>query len=358
MAKRSWVEVDLGRIKENYLIYKKLCGRDVMGVVKADGYGHGAVEVSKTLAEAGCTTYAVACLAEAVELRQAGIEGLILVLGYTGRDGVEDLVKYDITQAIVSEEHAAEMAGTGIKAHFAIDTGMNRIGLDGDDPEACEKTIRKYAKEFNLTGLFTHLCVADDEAEDAFTYGQMEKLQAVAGRVKDLDLPYVHCLNSAGGIWKKGFGPFVRLGIILYGLKPSYTCTLPAGIRPAMRWKAVVALVKEVNAGETVGYGRTYKASETRKIATIPVGYADGYSRALSNKGFVFINGQKAPITGRVCMDQMMVDVTDIPNVKAGDEAELLNDQYDADEMGHDIGTIPNEIICAIGKRIPRVYIV
>ena len=356
MAKRTWLEIDLQRIRDNYLIVKKISGRDVTGVIKADAYGHGAVPVAKALAEVGCTTFAVACLSEAVELRQAGIEGLILILGYTGADGIEDLLKYDITQAVVSEEHAKELAGSKVKVHFALDTGMNRIGLDADDPAECERVIRKYQGPLTVTGLFTHLCVADDDREDAFTYGQMDKFMAVADRVKDMDLEHVHCLNSAAGMWKKGCGDLVRLGITLYGLKPTYYCTLPEGVKPALCWKTVVGLVKTVKAGETIGYGRTYIAETDRRIATLPVGYADGYIREFSNRGFVFINDRKAPVVGRVCMDQMMIDVTDFPDLKAGDEVELLNDLYTADDMGHDVGTISNEIICGFNPRVVRIY--
>jgi alanine racemase len=205
--------------------------------------------------------------------------------------------------------------------------------------------------------LFTHLCVADVPDGREFTEEQIGKFKAVAERVADLRLPFVHCLNSAGGLFHAPFGNLVRLGIILYGLKPDRGNELPAGIRPAMTWKSVVSMVKTIRPQETVGYGRTYRAEADTVVATIPTGYADGFSRALSNKGRVTIRGKVAPIIGRVCMDQITADVTGIPGVGIGDEVVLLGGDYDADDMAADIGTIGYEVVCDIGKRVPRVYV-
>ena len=365
-VKRCWVEVDLGVLVGNLKAYEKSLqsSHEIMAVVKANAYGHGDVQVSKTLQECGIRHFAVSNIEEAIRLREAGIEGQILILGYTPCDQAEQLLKYDITQAIVDEAYAAELrkCGLRVKVQAAMDTGMNRIGLDAERPEDCERAIRQYAKNFELTGLFTHLCVADTDTEScrAFTKRQEELFTAVAERVADLQLPFVHCLNSAGGLWHDcPTSSLVRLGIILYGLKPDYANHLPQGIKPVLEWKTVVSMVKNVHAGETIGYGRSFRVEKDMTVATLPTGYADGYNRLLSNKGRVFIHGHAAPIVGRVCMDQMLVDVTDIPNVKLGDEVVLLNrNTYTADDMAEELGTIGYEIVCDISARVTRVYLV
>lgn len=365
MIKRSWVEIDLEVLKNNYKIYAEKLGsrREVMAVVKANAYGHGAVKVATALAEVGCRNFAVSNVEEAMELRLAGIRGQILILGYTPIAALDYVLEYDLTQAIVSEEYAekaAEYLGERshkMKVHFVLDTGMNRIGISAKNPDYCDRFIRKYRERFRPTGMFTHLCVADTPAEDEFTRAQINALRAVDERIEDLEFPYVHCLNSAGGLFQRGFGDLGRLGIVLYGLKPDYENILPEGIRPAMQWKTVIAMLKTVPAGETIGYGRSYKTERDTVVATLPTGYGDGYHRRLSNLGHVIIHGKKAPIIGRVCMDQMMVDVTDIPEASFEDEVILLGDGYTADDMAHSLGTIGYEIVCHITKRVTRTYL-
>ena len=363
-TRRSWVEIDLGRIASNYQIYRSHIpdGCAITAVVKADAYGHGDVAVSGMLQNLGVRSFAVSNIDEARVLRQNGIEGEILILGYTPAEDAEELIKYDITQALLSEEYAESLLSCGkkLKCQFAIDSGMNRIGLSSKDPCECERIIRYYAQRFTLTGLFTHLCVADSSApgDKSFTDGQIGSFMEIARRVEDLKLPCVHCMNSAGGLAFSG-GDSVRLGIILYGLSPDTKFNMPKGIEPALSWKSVVSMVKEIECGDSVGYGRSFTASERMRIATIPTGYADGYRRDLSNRGYVLIGGKRAPVVGRVCMDQMMVDVTDIP-CRMGDEAILIgksgNEVISADGMAEMIGTIGYEIICGISKRVPRKY--
>lgn len=357
MLRRSWVEINIHTILSNYDIYKSCIPEpmDVMAVVKADAYGHGERQVALALQEHGCHNFAVSNLEEAIHIRESGIKGQILVLGYTPISSVQDLIKYDITQAILSEEYAEKLKSHRIKAQFAIDTGMNRIGMDANDARQCESVIRKFSDCFSVTGLFTHLCVADEEKENPFTKEQIRKFQAVVNRVSDLNIQYIHCMNSAGGLWHEAYGNLIRLGIVMYGLKPDYGKTLPCGIKPALEWKSVISMIKSVHKGETIGYGRSYQAEKEMIVATIPTGYADGYNRLLSNKGKVIINGQTAPIVGKVCMDQMMVDVTGL-DVSFEDEVTLLGDGYDADDMAHDIGTIGYEVICGISKRVPREF--
>lgn len=359
--RRCWTEINLNAIRNNYRICaqdiaKRAPQSEIMAVVKADAYGHGDTQVATLLQQEGCKNFAVSNINEAKNLREAGIQGQILILGYTPLSNAEELLKYDITQALLCEEFAQDFAGHGIKAQFAIDSGMNRIGLDADNPDICEATIRKYAKEFNLTGIFTHLCVADTPQQDDFTALQIEKFKNVAERIQDMNLPYIHCMNSAGGLRQKPYGNLTRLGIVLYGLKPDYANCLPEGIQPALSWKSVISMIKTVHKGETIGYGRTFTADKELRVATIPTGYADGYNRALSNKGCVLIHGKKAPITGRICMDQFMADVTDIPEASALDEVTLIGDAYTADDMAHDIDTIGYEIICNISPRVERRY--
>lgn len=374
IEKRSWIEIDLSQLKENYIIYKKHLKKnaEIMAVIKADAYGHGDVQVARMLYEQGVRWFAVSNIDEAIGLREAGVKGEILLLGYSSPIYVRAMRKYELTQAIVSEEYAAALAETGcrVKCQFAIDTGMNRIGIDADDVNACSRIIRHYAECLNITGVFTHLCVADatDEESVRFTNEQIAKFKAVHNAVSDLHLPYVHCCNSAGGLFYlddtlswEGIGEIVRLGIILYGLKPDRDNELPDGIRPALTWKSSISMVKLVNPGETVGYGRTFTVDKPSIIATVTTGYADGLSRHLSNKGFVLINGQKAPIVGRICMDQTLVDVTHIPGVKMGDKVVILGRsgglEYNADDMAYDLGTIGYEVLCNISKRVQRFYV-
>lgn len=361
---RSWVEIDLGILRNNLASYKNsmLEKQDIMAVVKADAYGHGDRMIAKFLSNIGIHNFAVSNIDEAIHIREAGAEGLVLILGYTPVDRAKDLVKYDITQTMLSEEYAKEIRKTRlpIKCQFAIDSGMRRIGLNADNLDECERVIREYSE--NLTGLFTHLCVADTPEQDEFTNYQISSFETVCERVSDLHIPYLHCMNSAGGLWHKSrFSSFARLGIILYGLKPDYMNTLPIGIEPVMSWKSVVSMVKDATPGDTLGYGRTFVVDKPMCIATIPTGYADGYSRLLSNKGWVLINGKKAPIVGRVCMDQMMVDVTDIPDVTLGNEVVLLGksgeERITADDLANMYGTIGYEVVCGINKRVERVYL-
>ena len=371
--RRCWVEIDLNRIVENYRICMSRLpqGCRPIAVVKADAYGHGDKEVAAALQAAGCRDFAVSNANEAQNLREAGVTGSILILGYTPVELAQQLVRDDIMQTIVSEEYAQRLAQTGIpvKCQWAIDTGMNRIGLNGDDTAYCESVIRSYEGRLNVTGLFTHLCVADSDCGEstAFTKRQIDRFRALAEAVEDMHLEYVHCMNSAGGMYHmpqsedwSGMN-FCRLGIVMYGLRPDYGCEIPDGIYPALTWKSVVSMIKDVQPGETVGYGRTYTCDRPMRIATIPTGYADGYRRGLSNRGHVLIHGRRAAVIGNVCMDQMMVDVTDIPDVCVDDEVVLLGRsgdlEYTADDMAHDDGTIGYEIVCCISKRTERKYV-
>lgn len=372
IEQRSWIEVDLDQLMSNYNIYKSMLpqGTEIMAVIKADAYGHGDHLVSRWLSREGCRLFAVSNIDEAISLREAGIDGEILILGYSSPKFARLLYSQHLTQALVSEQYAEALAQTGysVKCQFAIDTGMNRIGLDGDDQKKCCSVIRHYADRLNIDGIFTHLCVADEDDEEStgFTKMQISKFKAIVDGVSDMNLPYIHCYNSAGGMKYlpgKSEHPvdrIVRLGIVLYGLKPCISMELPIGVRPAVSWKSVVSMVKDVHPGETIGYGRTYKVEKESRIATIATGYADGLNRLLSNKGFVIISGKKAPIVGRICMDQTLVDVSEIEGVEMGTVVTIIGEsngvEYTADEMANDLGTIGYEVMCNITKRVQRFY--
>lgn len=367
--KRSWVEIDLNRLVLNYrsIVSKLEAGQQVMAVIKADAYGHGDVPAALALQAAGCGFFAVATLPEAVHLRNAGVHGELLVLGYTPAEYAGELVRYDITQALLNEEYASHLAAQGqpVKCHFALDTGMTRIGLDGSDAAACERVIRSVheAGILRVAGVFTHLSSADmdDEASAEYTRAQMDRFRAVATRLEDLHLPYVHCLNSAGALrHNDGLGNIVRAGIILYGIEPDDSDPAQDGLLPVLSWKSVIAEIRNVREGTPVSYGRTFTAPKPMTLAVIPTGYADGYNRLLSNRGHVLIRGKRAPVVGRICMDQMMVDISGIPEAKVEDTVTLLGTDgglsVTASDLARLSGTIGYETVCAISNRVPRSY--
>jgi len=369
---RCYTEIDLSQTERNFLAYKNALpqGFEIIAVVKADAYGHGDVAVADMLSHLGVRFFAVATLEEGIRLRKNGINGEILILGYTSPEYAERIYAYGLTQALVDEFYAKELASATdrrLKAQYAIDTGMRRIGLDSSRPDCCAVEIRKAAGRFDLNGLFTHLSAADgaEERDEIHTREQIERFSAIAHMVEELRLPFVHCLNTAGGLryneLPRGIGKYVRLGISLYGLAPSESTVIPEGIAPALSWYATVASVRAVRKGEAVGYGFGYVSDTNRLIATVTVGYADGYSRAASNRACVLINGKRAPLLGRVCMDQIMVDISGIDHVRAGDRAVLIGRSGDesitADELGKMLGTIGYEVVCGISSRVERRYI-
>lgn len=371
--RRSWVEIDLEQLKANYTAYQGSLPLDtkIMAVIKADAYGHGDYHIAKYLHSLGCTLFAVSNIDEAICLREAEVKGEILILGYTSPRFAKELVKYELTQTLVSDEHAEALVKTGypIKCQFAVDTGMNRIGLKSDTPTEIAKTIRHYANLLPLNGIFTHLCVADDLSTPSkdFTKRQVDFFRNLSLILKDLDLSYIHCFNSAGGLYSihdedaaSPINKIVRLGISLYGYPPDSTNQLPTGVGPILTWKSTISVVKTVKEGETIGYGRTYMADKPAKIATITTGYADGLNRLLSNKGHVIIKGKQAPIVGRICMDQIMVDVSHLPEVNMGDTVIIIGhegeEHYTADDMAKDLNTISYEVLCGISKRVQRFY--
>lgn len=367
--RRAWAEIDLNAVVNNFNIIKNITDQNIYAVVKADAYGHGAIPVARALDNAGAFGFAVSNLLEAEELRFAGIDKPILILGYTPVDCAVRLANSNISQCIMSYDYAlhlnecAKKAGVTVTTHLKLDTGMGRIGLNfrnenSFETEEAEKILA--LENLNTEGIFMHFAVADsdEEADKEFTAEQYKRfLSAVELLEKKHPFSIKHCCNSAAMLGNfDNSTSAVRAGIILYGLAPSKELSLPEGIRPAMSLYSVVSTIKTIEQNETVSYGRTYSAPSKKSIATIPAGYADGIPRSLSNKGYVTIRGQKAPIVGRVCMDQLCVDVTEITEVCTGDEAIIFGEELSVNEVADIAQTINYEIICGISKRIPRIY--
>ena len=281
---RCYTEINLEIIKNNYTIYKKSAGdRKIIAVVKADAYGHGAERVALSLNSVGCRDFAVSNIDEGIELRKNGVVGDIVVMGYTPVERLNELSAFDLSQALISYEYANTVlnANIRVKVHIAVDTGMNRFGIKADELNRIVEIAERSKKSLILCGVYTHLCVADDEEQADFTAEQKRKFNVVADELKKFGLSYEHCLNSAGGLKDASTGNAVRLGIALYGLKPAEDFELPKGIVPALKWKSEIVAVKPISKGETVGYGRTFTADKDMNIAIVSVGYADGLNRRL-----------------------------------------------------------------------------
>lgn len=376
--RRAWAEVHLDRLKDNLAALRSLIDENttqIACVVKANAYGHDDGNIAPYLESLGVSFFAVSNIKEAENLRRNGVKGEILILGHTPAEYAPELAEYDIIQAAVSLEYARELsecalqANVRVKIHMAVDTGMGRIGVCASDDESLAAAADDICSAAELRGIildgaFSHYAAADslDDDDIAYTAAQTERFFDVCGRVRaqGTALRHTHCLNSAGGAFRfDSRSTLVRFGIMLYGLKPDRSLILPVRLTPVMDLKAAVSYVKPVKAGSFISYGRTYRAHKDIIAATIPIGYADGYSRSLSGKGYVIINGRKAPIIGRICMDQLMADVTDIPGVCEGTEVTLMGTEggetITADDLAGLCGTIGYEIICGISKRIPRV---
>lgn len=368
--RRTWAEIDIDALAHNFEIIKSSAGNAaVCAVVKADAYGHGAKDISLALQQNGADCFAVSNIEEALELRDYGITKPILILGYTPSEYVRELESYDITQCVYSLEYAADLSksamafGVNIKIHIKLDTGMGRLGFDCRSDKLCgiDDALKTAAMpNFEFEGIFTHFAVSDrnPKNEDGFTDRQYELFCKAIECFKNAGLaPRIcHCCNSAATLSDNDKHlDMCRTGIILYGLTPDYDLNLKQNFIPVMSVKSVVSQVKAVDSDTTVSYGRTYKTSKKTKIATIACGYADGYPRLLSNKGYVMIAGKKAPIVGRVCMDQFAVDVTDMPQVKMGDEVILFGKELPVEELAHLAGTINYEIVCGISPRVKRI---
>lgn len=372
MLRHTWAEVYLDNIAHNVREIRRVTDKkaQVLAVVKADGYGHGAVHIAKTALENRADRLAVAILAEGLKLRGAGIKEPILILGHTPESQLKTAIRNNIALTVYSLEgaeaasEAAKEEGLKAKIHIKLDTGMGRLGF-----LPVEESIPDIIKIFklsnvNVEGLYTHFATADNK-DKAYTKQQFQRYMWVCDRLEEegIDLPIRHTANSAAIIdLPETHLDMVRAGLIIYGMFPSNDVQKKnISLKPVMALKTKISHLKELPSGYSISYGATFTTNHNTIIATIPIGYADGYSRLLANKGEVLVRGQRAPIVGRICMDQCMIDVTHVDGVSVGDEVVLFGEQggdsISQEDVAKIIGTINYEVVCMVSKRVPRVYI-
>lgn len=371
--RRVHADIDLDAVLFNFEQMNKNIpeGTRIMAVVKTDAYGHGAVPLAELIEPLDYLWgFATATIDEAMELRDAGIKKPILILGYTFPECYPLIVENEIRQTVFTYDMAKELSDEAVRQnkkayiHIKLDTGMGRIGYQSSEEAAADTEKMKTLPMLEIEGAFTHFANADTK-DQALTFGQIKKFEKMICAMENTGVrfAYKHCANSAGIIelTKDQFN-LVRAGIISYGMWPSEEVKKDiVKIKPILSLKSHVVYVKEVEPGTSISYGSTWTAKEKRKIATVPVGYGDGYPRSLSNKGYVLIKGHKAPIVGRVCMDQLMVDVTEIPEeVQTGDRVTLIGQDGEytitAEQLGDLSGRFNYELVCDLGNRIPRIY--
>lgn len=368
---RVYAEINIDNIKSNLKAIKEYVGLDkeIMAVIKADGYGHGAVPIARQLYKAGICSIGVATLQEAIALRKINIDIPIIVLGYFPKEECEDLIRYTIIPTVFKFSTAKNISDTAVKLgkvakiHIKIDTGMTRLGFMPKKDSIEEIAKINLLPNIEIEGIFTHFAQADSE-DKTYTNNQIAIFKQFILNLekRGINILKIHACNSAGIInYKEAHFNMVRAGIALYGLYPSKNMeNSQLHLKPSLSLKSNIIYLKEVEKGVAISYDSTYITSCRCKIATIPVGYGDGYPRSLSSKGRVIIRGQYAPIVGRICMDQFMVDVTHIKDVSEGDEVVLIGNQGEnaisVEEVADIDGTINYEIVCQLGKRIPRVY--
>lgn len=367
---RSWIELNIDNLAYNVEQFQQLLSPDckIMPAIKANAYGHGATLIGKALQDMGIQDFCVASIDEGIELRNAGITGQILILGYTSPYRFPDLSRYHFTQTIVDYTYAKELNNYGqpVYAHIGVDTGMHRLGERSDSLENIKEIWR--LSNLNITGVYSHLCVSDgtSDADRQFTLNQIAEFQSVIDALhkQGIDGFKTHIQGSYGVLNYPYLNfDYARLGIALYGVLSSpYDKTVSdIKLKPVLSLKARVQCVKPLHSGESIGYGLTYTAAKEMKIAAVSIGYADGIPRELSNKGHALINGHKVPIIGRVCMDQLLVDVSDLSEVSAGDEIVFIGQSGEeeilASEFANNANTISNEILSRLGNRLERIIV-
>ncbi len=373
MYHRTWLTVDLRRLKSNLEAVRARVpgGCRVFAVVKANAYGHGDVVCARALESWGVDTFCVAAVDEAVALREAGIQRDILVLSYVGEAGAGDLLKYDLIAAVASPGHARALSGAAkalgktIRCHLKLNTGMNRIGFDCDTPEQLEEIAAAYClPHLRFEGIFSHFSSSDDGSEGAEDYcrSQEEKFSRALTflRERGVDAGVRHFANSGAiAAYPEASYDAVRAGALLMGYNTSPDAR-PLPVVPCGDWKAAVTCIRTIPAGGCVSYSRKFRAEKPTRVATVAVGYADGWPRALSNGGHVLLRGRETVILGNICMDQMMVDVTDIPDAAVGDAVTLIGRDGDrvrtADDVAAEAGSCMHEILSRIGLRVERLY--
>ncbi len=375
--KRTWAEIDIDAIDHNFFEIKNHIKKDckVMCVIKADAYGHGAVFLAREYQDLGADWFAVSNLEEALQLRQGGIIKPILILGYTPYAEAPMMADLGISQAVLSLDYAKKLSkeayqhGKKLNVHIKLDTGMSRIGINCQSKEHCNNSLSDIKEicrmdGLNVEGMFTHFAVADDgEAGKEFTLNQYNNFSYVRDSLSEcgINIPLCHCSNSAALIdYDEMNFDMVRAGVILYGLNPSQNLHNSLDLKPAMSIKSVVSMLKTLEKGAKISYGGTFTTKGKTKVATVPIGYADGYIREFSNRASMIVRGKKVPVIGRVCMDQLMLDVTDVDGIQEGDIVTVLgkseNEEISADDLSKLANTINYEIVCLVGKRVPRLY--
>ena len=363
----TYVSIDLDRIAENFRAIREKAGVPVMAIVKADAYGHGAIQVARQLQD-DCAFFGVSSMLEAMELRQAGLQTPILILGHTPVRSFSTAIREGIRPTIFHYEDALALSETAVRLgvsapfHFAVDTGMSRLGFQvtAADADTCAKIAA--LPNLQAEGIFSHFATADCEDLTAAKV-QSELFDRFCDMLKDrgVKIPIRHMDNSAGLMNFENHYEMVRSGIVTYGLYPSHEVD-PALLKltPALSWRSRVTHVKLLEAGRPISYGGTFVTEKPTMVATVPVGYADGYRRSLSNCFYVLIGGKRAPILGRVCMDQLMVDVTDIPGVQVNDPVTLVgrdgNEVITMEAAAEAAGSFNYEFVCGISRRVPRYY--
>lgn len=368
--KRTWAEINLDNIEYNYRVLRKRIGDKVkfLGVIKADAYGHGAVQVARVLEEVGADYLAVSSIDEARELRYNGISMPILLLGYTPACQVRHLIANNITQAVTCEkkalEYEAEAAklGATLKVHIQLDTGMSRLGFlcngkhfEGGVEAICRSVMLPH---LDAEGVFTHFSMADGDTEEEkqYTEEQFKLFTHVINTIekKGFKFRIRHCGNTGGVTnYPDMYLDMVRPGLLLYGYGES---SKKLGLRPIMEFKTTISTIKIYDPGTYISYGGTYKTDKRERVAVLPVGYADGLFRSLSNKWSMLTADGKAPIRGRICMDMCMIDLSDLPDIEVGDDVTIFGNGNSVEEIAECADTIPYEITCAVSKRVPRIY--
>ncbi|MBR7082155.1 MAG: alanine racemase [Oscillospiraceae bacterium] len=367
---RTWAEISLKNIAHNFRELSNAVGDGVkvLGVVKANAYGHGAVQIAAALLEAGCQYLAVATVGEAAELRENGIDAPILILGSTSAQDSDEVISRGLTQSLASFEDAARLseaavrAGRRVKVHLKLDTGMGRLGFVCRGGELDPIIEALSLPNLDFEGVFTHFAVSEIPDDD-YTRMQFKVFTDTVSALEEktgVKFKIRHCANSGAMLnYKETHLDMVRPGIVLYGHYPGADCR-HIDLRPAMELKTRIVHIKHVEAGDTLSYGRTYTAPSRRKIATVPIGYADGLMRALSGKADMLLRGKRVKQVGRICMDMCMLDVTDIPDAAVGDTVTVFGRDGDGfisvDEVAEKAGTISYEILCAVSPRVPRIY--